>query len=143
MERQGSPVLLDLLCSIPAVVLVAAAVPIALTVASNQLIYMRRRFSSQDFVAHNEVCGITIAVAGTLYAVILGFLTVVAWHPFQEARERVVLESGAEIGGRRAASALPCDDLNSSNRLSGDGALNYGSEKSLETVYDVKIFRMI
>jgi hypothetical protein len=31
-------------------------------------------------MAHNEVGGIVIAVTGTLYAVVLGFLTVVVWQ---------------------------------------------------------------
>ena len=68
---------------------------------------MHHRFSSQDFVAHNEVGGIIIAVAGTLYAVILGFLTIVAWQHFLEARDITVAESDADIDAWHTAVGLP------------------------------------
>ena len=58
---------------------------------------MHRRFSARDFIAQNEVGGIIIAVSGTLYAVILGFLTVVVWQKFVDAGQMVVLESDAVI----------------------------------------------
>lgn len=95
------------LYSIPAVVLLLAAVVIAIVVAGGGQVYVHRRFSSQDFVAHNEVGGIIIAVTGTLYAVILGFLTVVVWQHFSQARELVVLESGADIDAWHTAVGLP------------------------------------
>jgi hypothetical protein len=69
-------------------------------------------------VAHNEVGGILIAVTGTPYAVVLGFLTVVVWQHFLEARELVVLESGADIDPWHTAVGLPsavrqrvCEDM--------------------------------
>jgi hypothetical protein len=58
-------------------------------------------------VAHNEVGGVIIAVTGTLYAVILGFLTVVVWQHFLEARELVVVESGADIDAWHTAVGFP------------------------------------
>jgi Protein of unknown function (DUF4239) len=101
--------LLDLLYDIPAALLLIAAIAIAIVVASTGQIYVHHRFSSQDFVAHNEVGGIIIAVTGTLYAVILGFLTVIAWQHFLEARELVVLESGADIDAWHTAVGLPSE----------------------------------
>ena len=54
---------------------------------------VHRRFNRQDFISHNEVGGIMMAVSGTLYAVVLGFLTVVVWEHYLEARQLVVTES--------------------------------------------------
>jgi hypothetical protein len=99
--------LINLLYSLPAALLLVAAVVIAIAVFGGGQIYVHRRFSSQDFVAHNEVGGIIIAVTGTLYAVVLGFLTVVVWQHFLEARELVVLESGADVDAWHTAVGLP------------------------------------
>jgi hypothetical protein len=82
---------------IPAVVLLIGALTIAILAAGGGQIYVHRRFSTRDFIAHNEVGGIIIAVSGTLYAVILGFLTVVVWQHFVEAGQMVVLESDAVV----------------------------------------------
>jgi hypothetical protein len=99
--------LINLLYSLPAALLLVAAVVIAIAVFGGGQIYVHRRFSSRDFVAHNEVGGIIIAVTGTLYAVVLGFLTVVVWQHFLEARELVVLESGADVDAWHTAVGLP------------------------------------
>ena len=107
VSLRGPVVLIDLLYSVPAALLLFAAVVIAIAVFGAGQIYVHRRFSSQDFVAHNEVGGIIIAVTGTLYAVVLGFLTVVVWQHFLEARELVVLESGADVDAWHTAVGLP------------------------------------
>ena len=107
VSLRGPVVLIDLLYSVPAALLLFAAVVIAIAVFGAGQIYVHRRFSSQDFVAHNEVGGIIIAVTGTLYAVVLGFLTVVVWQHFLEARELVVLEAGADIDAWHTAVGLP------------------------------------
>lgn len=85
------------LYSIPAALLLFAALVIAITLAGVGQVYVHRRFRSQDFIAHNEVGGIIIAVSGTLYAVLLGFLTVAVWQHYVEARQLVVQESDAGI----------------------------------------------
>lgn len=95
------------LCSIPAVVLLLCALTLAISLACLGQIYVRRRWNSDDLIVHNEVGGILIAVAGTLYAVVLGFLTVVAWQHFEEAREVVVTESNADIDAWHTAVGLP------------------------------------
>jgi hypothetical protein len=104
---RGTLALLNLLYSIPAALLLLAAVMIAIAVFGGGQLYVHARFSSQDFVAHNEVGGIIIAVTGTLYAVVLGFLTVVVWQHFLEARELVVLEAGADVDAWHTAVGLP------------------------------------
>lgn len=83
--------------AVPAAVLLIVVLVIAIFAAGGGQIYVHRRFHARDFIAHNEVGGIIIAVSGTLYAVILGFLTVVVWQHFVEAGQVVVLESDAVI----------------------------------------------
>lgn len=101
--------LINLLYSVPAGLLLCIAVLTAIAVFGGGQIYVHARFSSQDFVAHNEVGGIIIAVTGTLYAVVLGFLTVVVWQHFLEARELVVLEAGADVDAWHTAVGLPIE----------------------------------
>jgi hypothetical protein len=72
-------------------------------------IFVHRRFAGRDFLGHNEVGGIIIAVSGAIYAVILGFLTVQTWEHFQEARELAVLESNADIDAWHTSVGLPPD----------------------------------
>jgi hypothetical protein len=98
---------MDLLYSLPAPVLLLAAMAFALALALAGQVLVHRHFNRADFVAHNEVGGIMIAVAGTLYAVILGFMTVTAWQHFQAAREIVVAEANADIDVWHAAVGLP------------------------------------
>jgi len=91
----------------PALVLLAAAFSVALAFGCGGQEWVHNRFSGQDFVQHNEVGGFIIAVAGTLYAVLLGFLTVVAWQHFADARQLVALESAAATDAWHAAIGLP------------------------------------
>jgi len=85
------------LYAIPALVLLLLALTISVALAAGGQMWVHRRFRSQDFIAHNEVGGIIIAVSGTLYAVLLGLLTVAMWQHFLEARQLVVMESDADI----------------------------------------------
>ncbi len=97
---------MEYLYRIPAAVLLTLAVLAAIALAGAGQAYVHRRFSRNDFVVHNEVGGIIITVVGTIYAVVLGFLTVVAWQHFTEARDLVVLESDADIDAWHTAAAL-------------------------------------
>lgn len=98
---------MDFLYRIPAALLLVVVLAIAITLVGFGQRWVHRRFQDGDFVGHNEVGGIIIAVSGTIYAVILGFLTVVAWEHFQEARTVVVMESDAAIDVWHAAIGLP------------------------------------
>ena len=91
----------------PALALLAAALSVAVSFATGGQAWVHERFSGQNFVQHNEVGGFIIAVAGTLYAVVLGFLTVVAWQHFAEARQLVALESAAATDTWHAGVGLP------------------------------------
>ena len=88
---------MDFFYSIPAVVLLIVALAVTLAIAGIGQSYVHRRFPTRDFIAYNEVGGIIIAVSGTLYAVILGFLTVVVWQHFVEAGQMAVQESDSVI----------------------------------------------
>lgn len=95
------------LYSIPAPLLLLLTLAATIAVVAVAQTYVHRRFGSQDFIAHNEIGGVVISVSGTLYAVILGFLTAVAWQHFQEARQIVVVESAADIDAWHTAVGLP------------------------------------
>lgn len=94
---------------IPAPVLLVVTLAVALTLACGGQWYVHRRFPEQDFVRHNEVGGFIIAVAGTLYAVVLGFLTVATWQHFAETRQLVALESAAAADAWHMAVGLPAE----------------------------------
>ena len=98
---------MNLVSSIPALILLALALIVGVGFACLGQLVVHRRFRKSSFIEHNEVGGIIFAVAGTLYAVVIGFLTVVAWQHFEEARAIVVMESGADIDAWHSAVALP------------------------------------
>jgi len=95
------------LYGIPAAILLIAVLVIAIALAGAGQMLVHRWFRSRDFIAHNEVGGIIIVVAGTLYSVVLGFLTVVVWQHYIDARQLVVLESDAAIDAWHTAVGLP------------------------------------
>lgn len=94
---------------IPAVLLLVIALALAIGLAGAGQVLIHRRFRRQDFIAHNEVGGVIMAVSGTLYAVVLGFLTVVVWEHYLEARQLVVMESDADIDVWHTAAGLAPD----------------------------------
>ena len=95
------------LLEMPAFVVLAVTLSVALCFSCAGQWYVHQRFAAHDFVQHNEVGGFIIAVAGTLYAVVLGFLTVVAWQRFTDARQLVAEESAAATDTWHAAIGLP------------------------------------
>jgi hypothetical protein len=95
------------LYGIPAAILLIASLVVAIGLAGAGQMLVHRRFKSRDFIAHNEVGGIMIVVAGTFYAVVLGFLTVVVWQHYIDARQLVVLESDAAIDAWHTSVGLP------------------------------------
>ena len=98
---------MDFIYQIPAVLLLLLVLAATIMVAGAGQTLVHRCFKGSDFVTHNEVGGIIMAVSGSIYAVILGFLTVVAWEHFQEARELVVMEADADIDAWHTAVGLP------------------------------------
>ncbi|GAC1405610.1 MAG: hypothetical protein NVSMB64_10590 [Candidatus Velthaea sp.] len=66
-----------------------------------------RSFKSEDLAAHNHVAGNIIGVVGTLYAVVLGFITVIVWQQYDGTRERLALETAAVTDTWHTAVGLP------------------------------------
>ncbi|HZV78612.1 MAG TPA: hypothetical protein VFF60_03255 [Candidatus Binatus sp.] len=89
----------------PLLLIIALVVAVALACAGQ--IWVHRRFSSQEFVRHNEVGGFIIAVVGTVYAVVLGFLTVIVWQHFVNARDLVAQETAATTDTWHVSVGLP------------------------------------
>ena len=98
---------MNLVATVPAIVLLICALVIAVGLACLGQLLVHRRFKTHSFIEHNEVGGVIFTAAGTLYAVLLGFLTVVAWQHYEEARAIVVMESDADIDAWHAAAGLP------------------------------------
>jgi Protein of unknown function (DUF4239) len=69
--------------------------------------YVHRRFPESDFVRHNEVGGFIVAVVGSLYGVLLGFLTVITWQHFASSAQLVAQESAAATDAWHTAIGLP------------------------------------
>lgn len=66
-----------------------------------------RWFTSDDLAVHNYVAGTIVGVVGTLYAVVLGFITVVVWQQYDGTRERLALETAAVTDTWHTAVGLP------------------------------------
>ena len=93
-------------------VLLLFATFVAVTLACAGQVFVHHHFRSQEFVRHNEVGGFIIAVAGTLFSVVLGFMTVVAWQHFSEARQLVSTESASATDAWHMAVGLPPEERN-------------------------------
>jgi hypothetical protein len=90
-----------------AIVLLVWASSTAVAVACVGQWYLHRRFAEVKFVQHNEVGGFIVAVVGSLYGVLLGFMTVIAWQHFADAAQLVAAESAAATDAWHTAIGLP------------------------------------
>src|SRR5271166_638313 len=101
--------MMNALYQIPPFVLLLIAIVLALAFACGGQVLIHRRLGSADFVQHNEVGGFIIAVVGTLYAVLLGFLTTVVWQHFTEAQQHAGSEASAAANAWHTSVGLPYD----------------------------------
>lgn len=69
--------------------------------------YVHHRFAAVDFVRQNEVGGFIVAVVGALYGVLLGFVTVIAWQHFSDARQIAGQESAAATDAWHTSLGMP------------------------------------
>ena len=97
---------MSLLYAVPAALLLLVTLMVCVVLAVWGQLFVHRRFRSADFGEHNELGGVLTVVAASLYAVLLGLLTVVAWEHFQEARDIGTAESDAGIDARHTAVGL-------------------------------------
>jgi hypothetical protein len=86
----------DLYAVPPFLLLVLALILAPLLACSGQW-FVHNRLRGSGFFAANDVAGFIISVVGTLYAVVLGFITVIVWQQFGAAHLSVSLES-ASVG---------------------------------------------
>ena len=68
---------------------------------------VQRVVKHETLAPHNEVAGVILTVVGTLYAVILGFVVVVAWQSFTTASDVCGSETNALAYVYRLARGLP------------------------------------
>jgi hypothetical protein len=101
--------LMEFLYAIPAALLLFGVLALAVAAVLGAQAFIHNRFNGENFVAHNQIGGIIITVIASLYAVLLGFMTVVAWEHFEEARGMVVMESDATIDAWHTSVGLPQD----------------------------------
>lgn len=101
------PHAMERVANIPPFFLLVAALFTTTSIVCAGQWYVHRRFKYQDFVQHNEVGGFIVAVAGSLYAVILGFLTLVSWQHYYDARQLVAAEAAAAVDTWHVAVGLP------------------------------------
>lgn len=100
---------MDFLYQIPAALLLFVVLALAVAGALGVQVFIHRHFDGASFVAHNQIGGVIITVVAALYAVLLGFMTVVAWEHFEDSRGVVVMESDATIDAWHMAVGLPQD----------------------------------
>jgi hypothetical protein len=97
----------ELFTRINAVLLLLWATSAAVAGASAGQWYVHARFAESKFVQHNEVGGFIVAVVGAVYGVLLGFMTVIAWQHFSEARQIAGEESAAAVDAWHTSVGLP------------------------------------
>lgn len=67
---------------------------------------IRRRVAFERLRTNNEVAGFKFATIGVLYAVLLGFVVIIAWERFHEAERALAAEAGASVTVYRLAAGL-------------------------------------
>ncbi|HKD55337.1 MAG TPA: DUF4239 domain-containing protein [Steroidobacteraceae bacterium] len=69
-------------------------------------ILIRRYVTFDRLRVNNEVAGFKFATIGVLYAVLLGFVVIIAWERFHEAERALATEAGASATVYRLAGGL-------------------------------------
>jgi hypothetical protein len=95
------------LYAIPSFILLFAVIVLAVGVACFGQALVHRRFRNSNFVKHNDVAGAIMTVAGTLFAVVLGFVAVLVWQRFEVMQVHVALESASIADAWHDAVGLP------------------------------------
>ncbi len=95
--------------ALPAWALLASTIIVFAGFGVGGQLALHRALPHTRFVEHNEVAGFIISVAGTMYAVVLGFLTVVVWQQYDGTRERLADETSAAGNAWHMAVGFPAD----------------------------------
>ncbi len=95
------------LYAFPSFLLLLLAVVVAPVLACVGQWFVHRKLNLRRFFVDNDVAGFIIAVVGSLYAVLLGFMTVIVWTHYEAARLRVWDESASVADVWHDAVGLP------------------------------------
>jgi hypothetical protein len=88
-----------------------------IVIACGGHVLVHRHFARINFIEHNEVAGFVVAIVGVLYAVLVGFVTIVVWEHYAAASDRAILEVNAATDIWRLANYTGDADR---NRLTND-----------------------
>jgi hypothetical protein len=92
--------------------ILAVVIVIAPAVLTGCLVLLARRFvHSRVREGHNDVLVPLFLTAGTIYAVMLGFLVVVVWEAYGDAKGNVALEASTLTTMYRQTNGMDADEL--------------------------------
>lgn len=74
---------------IQAVVIIGGSILVSLL----GMFVVRRKVRLETLEAHKEVAGFILGVVGALYAIVLGFVIIVVWEQFEDAKKTVAAEA--------------------------------------------------
>jgi hypothetical protein len=80
---------------------------ICVLVACGGHVLVHRTFSKAAFNEHNEVAGFVLAIVAVLYAVILGFVTIIVWEHYEQTDQHARAEVDAATDVWRLSRHLP------------------------------------
>jgi Protein of unknown function (DUF4239) len=80
---------------------------LSVLVACGGHVLVHRTFPKTAFSEHNEVAGFVLAIVAVLYAVILGFVTIVVWEHYEQTDQRARSEVDAATDVFRLSRHLP------------------------------------
>jgi Protein of unknown function (DUF4239) len=91
---------------LPAVVVLAIAFALAIGIACTLQYLARWRLGEIEF-ARNEFAGVMLGMVSTLYALVLGFITVMVWQQYNGTADRVATETSAVADVWHSAVGFP------------------------------------
>jgi hypothetical protein len=97
----------DVINVVPAQLMLVAIIVVFTAQAVGCHLFIQRTFRNVDFIGHNEVGGVLVGVVGTIYAVLLGFVTVVVWERFNDSYDRFSGEAGSTAAVWHLSAGLP------------------------------------
>jgi len=87
-------------------------VVVAPAVLTGTIVLLARRFLHEKVrEGHNDVLVPLFLTAGTIYAVMLGFLVVVVWEAYGDAKENVALEASTLTTMYRQTNGMQADEI--------------------------------
>jgi Protein of unknown function (DUF4239) len=88
-------------------VISVAIVVVVASLAAGLHLLVQRRFGYDALSRHNDVAGFLLSVVGVIYAVVLGFVVIVAWQKYDDAQNDVDEEVAAAIDLYHSVAAFP------------------------------------